>query len=82
MYAALVGTIDQGQRDKEFREVDSIHVANILSGVTIWLTGGADPMGGGEESRTDRLARYRDELAGVARYLLGTPSEDEKPEQP
>jgi hypothetical protein len=51
-----------------------MHVANILSGATIWLTSGARLMekdSDSGESRGERLAQHRDELVGVARYLLG-----------
>lgn len=71
MYAAFVSTIEQGQRDGEFHPIDAVHVANILSGAVIWLTSGAHLAGGEEQgSRAERLAQYRDELAGVARHLL------------
>ena len=70
---------EQGQRDHEFRAVNAVHVANILSGATIWLTNGAHLLGGNDsESRSERLAQYRDELAGVARFLLGIPLQDEE----
>jgi AcrR family transcriptional regulator len=72
MYAAFLDTIEQGQRNGEFRGIDATHVANILSGATIWLSSGAHLLGGGDrQSRAQRLAQYRDELVGVARYLLG-----------
>ena len=65
----------------EFRAANAVHVANILSGAVIWLTGGADLMGGdGPESRAERLAQYREELAGVARHLLGIRPQDEERE--
>lgn len=79
MYAAFLDTIEQGKRDDEFRPISAEHVANILSGATIWLTSGAHLMNGDEaESHDERLAQYRDELAGVARYLLGIRPQDEE----
>jgi AcrR family transcriptional regulator len=81
MYAAFLDTIEQGQRDDEFRAISAVHVANILSGAAIWLTSGAHLMGVDDaESRAERLAQYRDELAGVARYLLGIGLRDEASE--
>jgi len=81
MYAAFLDTIEQGQRDGEFRKINAVHVANILSGATIWLTGGAHLMAGDDtESRAEHLAQYRDELAGVARYLLRIQLQDEQSE--
>jgi TetR/AcrR family transcriptional regulator len=81
MYAAFVNAIEQGQRDGEFRPISAVHVANILSGAAIWLTSGAHLTGGEEpESPAERLAQYRDELAGVARHLLGIPPQDEEGE--
>ena len=81
MYAAFLNTIEQGQRDDEFRTLDAVHVANILSGAAIWLTSGGSLMGEADaESRSEHLAQYRDELAGVARYLLGIPRQDEQSE--
>ncbi len=78
MFAAFLNTIEQGQRDDEFRTSDATHVANILSGATIWLTSGAYLMGkGAGESRSERLGQYRDELVGVARFLLGIQPPDE-----
>jgi AcrR family transcriptional regulator len=78
MYAAFLDTIEQGQRDGEFRRIDATHVANILSGATIWLITGAQLMGGDDtDSRAERLAQHRAELVGVARYLLGTQARDE-----
>jgi AcrR family transcriptional regulator len=81
MYAAFLETIEQGQRDGEFRAISALHVANILSGAAIWLTSGAHLMGGDDtDSPAERLAQYRDELAGVARYLLGIRLRDEETE--
>ncbi|MBW2315479.1 MAG: TetR/AcrR family transcriptional regulator [Deltaproteobacteria bacterium] len=81
MFMTLLKTIEQGQRDNEFRAANAVHVANILSGAVIWLTSGADLMGGdGPESRAERLAQYREELAGVARHLLGIRPQDEERE--
>jgi AcrR family transcriptional regulator len=81
MYAAFLNTIEQGQRDGEFRTINAVHVANILSGATIWLISGAHLMGGDDtESRAERLAQHRDELVGVARYLLGIQPQDEESE--
>jgi AcrR family transcriptional regulator len=79
MYAAFLETIEQGQRDGEFRAISALHVANILSGAAVWLTSGAHLMGVDEtDSPAERHAQYRDELAGVARYLLGVRPRDEK----
>jgi AcrR family transcriptional regulator len=81
MYTAFLNTIEQGQRDGEFRPISAIHVANILSGAVIWLTSGAHLTGGEEpEAPTDRFAKYRDELAGVARHLLGIQAPNEEGE--
>lgn len=75
MYSAFLDTIRQGQRDGEFRAINARHVANILSGATIWLISGAHLMGGDDgESRSERLAEHCDELVGVARHLLGLPA--------
>ncbi|MCP5056390.1 MAG: TetR/AcrR family transcriptional regulator [bacterium] len=77
MYAAFLDAIEQGQRDGEFRPISAVHVANILSGAAIWLTSGAHLTGGQEtEPPAERLAQYRDELAGVARHLLGIQPHD------
>ncbi|MBW2241899.1 MAG: TetR/AcrR family transcriptional regulator [Deltaproteobacteria bacterium] len=77
MFAAFLNAIEQGQRDGEFRPISAIHVANILSGAAIWLTSGAHLTGGQEtEPPSERLARYGDELAGVARHLLGIRPQD------
>jgi len=79
MYAAFLDTIGEGQRTGELRGIDATHVANILSGATIWLSSGAHLLGGDESrSRARRLAQYRDELVGVARYLLGIRGPDGK----
>jgi AcrR family transcriptional regulator len=81
LFAALLHAIEQGQRDGEFRSIDAMHVANILSGATIWLTSGARLMekdGDSGESRGERLAQHRDELVGVARYLLGIRDKEEQ----
>jgi AcrR family transcriptional regulator len=77
MFEALLDTIEKGQKSGEFRAIDASHVANILSGATIWLITGAQLMGKDEgESRAKRLAQHRDELVGVARYLLGIEARD------
>ncbi len=77
MFAAFLNAIEQGQRDGEFRPISAIHVANILSGAAIWLTSGAHLTGGQEaEPPSKRLAQYQDELAGVARHLLGIRPQD------
>ena len=82
MYAAFLDTIEQGKRDDEFRPIRADHVANILSGAAIWLTSGAHLMDGEEaESDDERFAQYRDELTGVARYLLGIRAQDEESKQ-
>jgi len=81
MYSAFLGTIEQGQRDGEFRAINALHVANILSGATIWLISGAHLMGGDDtESSADRLAQHHDELVGIARYLLGIRPQREESE--
>jgi len=81
MYAAFVSTIEQGQRDGEFRAINPLHVANILSGATIWLISGAHLMGGNDtESRAERLGQHRDELVGIAHFLLGIRTHVEKHE--
>jgi len=71
LFAAFLETIEHGQRAGEFRAIDASHVANILSGATIWLLTGAQMLGGNEEPRERRLAQHRDELVEVARHLLG-----------
>ena len=84
LFAALLHAIQQGQRDGEFREIDAMHVANILSGATIWLTSGARLIARDSDepqSRAERLAQHRDELVGVARYLLGIREQDEGAER-
>ncbi|MCP5070020.1 MAG: TetR/AcrR family transcriptional regulator [bacterium] len=72
MFTAFLNAIEEGQRNGEFRPINPIHVANILSGSAIWLTSGAHLTSTEEpESPADRFAQYRDELVGVARHLLG-----------
>jgi TetR/AcrR family transcriptional regulator len=79
LYAAFLNTIEQGQRDGEFRAINALHVANILSGATIWILSGAHLLGENQtESRSERLDQYRDELIGVARYLLGIQPRDKE----
>ena len=78
MYAAFLDTIEKGQGDGEFRPTNARHVANIISGATIWLTAGAQLLDKDEsESRSERLAQHRSELVGVAHYLLGIGTQDE-----
>ncbi len=78
---AFLDTIERGQDEGEFRPINAVHVANILSGAAIWLTSGAHLTGGQEaDSPAERFAQYRDELAGVARYLLGIRPRDEEHE--
>jgi TetR/AcrR family transcriptional regulator len=78
MFAAFLDAIERGQRAGEFRRIRAVHVANILSGATIWLLTGAEMLGGREEGpRAERLAQHRDELLGVARYLLGIQAEEQ-----
>jgi len=72
MFTAFLNTIEEGQKSGEFRPINAVHVANILSGAAIWLTSGARPAGERKsESSAEDFATYRDELAGVAHHLLG-----------
>ena len=83
MFTSLLETIEAGQREGVLRKTNPVHAANILSGATIWLLIGAQLMETGRDEKepwAERLAQHRDELIGVARYLLGTEARGEEDE--
>jgi TetR/AcrR family transcriptional regulator len=75
MFSAVTEGIEKGQSQGAFRKVDPGLVVSILAGATVWFVTNAPLLGGEEARRLPReqvFSRFRQELIGVTRHLLGT----------
>ena len=78
MFALVTEAFARGQEDGVFQEIDPVHVVSILAGAMIWFVTHAPLLGNGGRASLgpDQYAAFREELLGVAHYLLGTGPDD------